>query len=451
MRSFSPIKKVLEEIICSGNLGALKADDGDPKSLPIPPDLHQHISKMGLVDYTDSETSDTEPTPGPPPAPKATSKNSSKPTFQKVVDRSNPHKIRVSLPNVSKEEVQLDADADERATKRVRTGGGAFSGFNSFLPAPKRASQSANGGPQDVQGRKRGLGSGVNLKTGATPGFSREPEPEPDILRVEADSDQQTVKEDLGPQAEVAKRSGQEEGSGIIGLEKPKQSIVPIGTPMMFKPLSVARKPQNKKAPVLKGSSSTTTDATPATKPAKAVPTVSLFSMNEEHTEAHIPISSKGEYKPLVYDTAQVRADSPEPEPLTDPQVNEDANLPSFSTHDITLAHGTSPQSLDSIASDLNLSASAKRQLLGRHRNSKTADSSAINIVNFNTDEEYAANEAIRAAGEQVQHNPVRAIAAGKHSLKQLVNAANNQKDALEEHFASGKRNKKEAGSKYGW
>ncbi|RMZ90737.1 hypothetical protein DV736_g2034, partial [Chaetothyriales sp. CBS 134916] len=55
------------------------------------------------------------------------------------------------------------------------------------------------------------------------------------------------------------------------------------------------------------------------------------------------------------------------------------------------------------------------------------------------------------AKGDQIQHNPVRAIAPGKHSLRQLVNAAQGQKDALEDSFAIGKQNKKEAGSKYGW
>jgi len=76
---------------------------------------------------------------------------------------------------------------------------------------------------------------------------------------------------------------------------------------------------------------------------------------------------------------------------------------------------------------------------------------SIVDVVNFNTDAEYAANELFRQSGEQVQHNPVRAIATGKHSLKQLVSAATGQKEALEESFASGKRNKREAGNKYGW
>ncbi len=401
---------------------------------------------MGLVEYSDSEGSDTEAAPAPPPVSKPSSSTSSKPAFQKVVDRSNPHKIRVNLPDVSREEEdQHEADGGERSAKRAKTGGGAFSGFNSFLPAPKRASQAVSGG----QGRGRGLGSGVNLKTGSTPGFSREPEP--GSSEVEANSDTKMMSGDVASQQDVADISGSHRSDGNTGPEKPKQEIPPIGTPMMFKPLSVARKPQKKKASLIAGSISSSDGAAHATKPAKTAPNVSLFSMSELHTDTRPLRSSNGDYKPLVYSAAQVQAKSHSPEPLTDPYEDEGITLPSSTTHDTTFAPNPDPQPLDSIASDLNLSASAKRQLLGRQRNSKNANSSAINIVNFNTDEEYAANEALRAAGEQVQHNPVRAIAPGKHSLKQLVSAASNQKDALEEHFASGKRNKKEAGSKYGW
>jgi hypothetical protein len=75
----------------------------------------------------------------------------------------------------------------------------------------------------------------------------------------------------------------------------------------------------------------------------------------------------------------------------------------------------------------------------------------AINLVNFNTDQEYAHNEELRASGETIQHNPLRTVQPGKHSLRQLVSAASTQKDALEESWAAGRRNKKEAGNKYGW
>jgi hypothetical protein len=76
---------------------------------------------------------------------------------------------------------------------------------------------------------------------------------------------------------------------------------------------------------------------------------------------------------------------------------------------------------------------------------------SATKIINFNTDEEYRHNEELRATGEQVVHNPVRSIAPGKHNLRQLMNAASSQKEALEESFAKGKNNRAEASSRYGW
>ncbi|UZP41298.1 hypothetical protein NXS19_009114 [Fusarium pseudograminearum] len=67
-------------------------------------------------------------------------------------------------------------------------------------------------------------------------------------------------------------------------------------------------------------------------------------------------------------------------------------------------------------------------------------------------DKEYRHNEEIRAAGEEQTHNPVRAIqGGGKHSLRQLVQNAQSQRDALEDSFAKGKSNRKEAAGKYGW
>ena len=100
---------------------------------------------MALVSYSDSEASDSEqetkvtqpsnksqaPTPANPP------KSSSGANF--VVDRSNPRKIRVALPDIKPENHTAD-DEDGPARKRVKIGGGgAFSGFNALLPPPKRA------------------------------------------------------------------------------------------------------------------------------------------------------------------------------------------------------------------------------------------------------------------------------------------------------------------------
>lgn len=156
--------------------------------------------------------------------------------------------------------------------------------------------------------------------------------------------------------------------------------------------------------------------------------------------------SGNSQYQPMLYNgMAEDNAESKQPyDGIPDDSTADKAGLTS------NKSSATPTQSLDSIAADLNLSASARRQLLGR--NHRDASKTSSSIMNFNTDEEYAANEALRASGEQApQHNPVRAIAPGKHSLKQLVNAASGQKEALEESFASGRRNKREAGGKYGW
>ena len=392
---------------------------------------------MALVDYSGSESSNEEEpkVTKPPPVPQKPKSTSQKPAFQKVVDSSEPHKIRISLPEPSRGSVH--GEEPERPAKRAKVGSGEMSGFNSLLPAPKRATAS-NAGSSLNGTKKGGLGAGINLRTGATPGFSREPEP----------SFQETENGDVGES--TLNVNGTNEGQNpkirvdaervAPRLEKQVEEPKGKGKLTMFKPLSVARKPQKKKAPSNSSIPPTTTHETQP-RESKPAPKVSLFSTGDTHGTPRDSLSHKGPYQPIAYQSKHLESEqeigdaNPENEP-------ENLDQPPYAD--------PSPQasdSLDTIASDLNLSASAKRQLLGRQKN----HSSAINIVNFNTDEEYKANEAARQAGEQVQHNPVRAIAPGKHSLKQLVNMGAMQADALEESFASGRRNRSEAGSKYGW
>ncbi|KAI4137210.1 MAG: hypothetical protein L6R39_007413 [Caloplaca ligustica] len=401
---------------------------------------------MGLVGYSDSEDSDVEEKPVTTEPPNAVLK-ASKPSFQKVVDRSDPHKIRVTLPEIVKQPDQAEQDGDEPPAKKARTGGG---GFNSFLPAPKRQA-AVNGAAGGAGLRRGGLGSGVNLKTGAAPGFSRE-------AMVAHSQD-----EGEGTETTDGKNSLQADGSRPENaspekatlfapseppsVEAPREEPKKEGNPMVFKPLSVARKPQKKKSTAPSGDAVPKPKANPPPVPPQAAPKISLFSAELPQDSDENGNTSSDTYTPIIYRANLPEPSSTEPPPSTNPYIAADEasfQLPPE-------ANATpGPQSLDTIASDLNLSASAKRQLFGRQK-PHASSSSAITIVNFNTDQEYAANELLRQAGEQVQHNPVRAIAPGKHSLKQLVNAASNQKDALEEQFASGRRNKKEAGSKYGW
>ena len=412
---------------------------------------------MALVDYSGSESDSNNEQKAAIPKPAKSKSTLNKPIFQKVVDRSNPHKVKVSLPDPERAATEEGNAESGPPAKQAKIGSGAMAGFNSMLPAPKRTAAPTGG--SGLGGMKRGgLGSGVSLKTGAAPAFSRESVPNVDEIfnGDEGGEGGPKVESSISNGAPSTMESRSDMPPLEVGVESKKKSN-------MFKPLSVAnKKAQKKKVPPANSlrTPDPTNEAGP--QPSKGGTKTSLFSTGDEPNEASSRgVASKGIYQPMVYHTEK---------PTTIPDTNpdsEESTLPpyydnpasSFPQDGLT---PNQPQSLDAIANDLNLSASAKRQLLGRHHNNnnnsnnnnnnKASQPSTIpNIVNFNTDEEYAANEMLRQAGETVQHNPVRGIAPGKHSLKQLVNAASNQKDALEEHFASGRRNKKEVGSKYGW
>jgi hypothetical protein len=422
------------------------------------------LSNMALVQYSDSEGSDTEDEqPQIPPAPvaKEPAATGTKPSqkFSSLVDRANPRKIRVALPEI-KPETQGDTgdDEDGPARKKPKTGAGGaglFSGFNSILPAPKRANQ-----PASTTGTSR---KSFSLKTGAAPGFSRLADAE---LRQE-----QALNEVADNSNDIPKPgslSGDSKGEGSLLKEA---NYKKQGNAMAFKPLSVARNGPKKKSAAfvaakaaaknagipkptdtttLKDSTSEKNVPDPANSGTPTLvqppkPKVSLFSFSSEDkdTSSEPTISYESIlYNPPGHDDAST--------------LQEDSASLAYHDQQATSYPAPSTQqnsSLDAIADDLNLSRAQRRQLMGRNPGVSMANS---RIVNFNTDTEYAANQEIlsKTTEEELasqQHNPVRSIAPGKHSLRQLVQAATSQKDALEDSFASGRRNKKEAGSRYGW
>ncbi|KAL5051432.1 mitotic checkpoint regulator, MAD2B-interacting-domain-containing protein [Aspergillus fruticulosus] len=421
---------------------------------------------MVLVAYSDSEASDPENENLIPsarisavkPAPSSSAPSASAPKITSIVDKSNPRKIRVALPDIKPETPGEGEDEDGPARKKPRIGGGggggggAFAGFNSLLPAPKR--------PNTMVEKKKLAGGGptrkvFSLKTGAAPGFDREADEEMrkdmafEMLGTGGDDGDETI-----PKAGSLRENEDTEPTNMV--KKKPEEVVLKGNPMMFKPLSVARagqktkkliippplpasKPQisaegeRKEADVQPEAETQKPAAPPAPKPK-----VSLFSLSASTEETAAPDTSTSAqastYEPLVYTTNE-DAPAAGPAPETEAVPTASAQPP------------PSAQTLDYIADDLNLSRSQRRQLFGR-----SADPSSSKILHFNTDAEYAANqEMAHKELAAVQHNPVRAIAPGKHTLQQLVNAASTQKEALEESFASGKRNKKEAGARYGW
>ncbi|KAL4793276.1 mitotic checkpoint regulator, MAD2B-interacting-domain-containing protein [Aspergillus venezuelensis] len=416
---------------------------------------------MVLVAYSDSEASDSEhenesPAPAPAaPKPSTTAITSS--TSKTIVDKSNPRKIRVALPDIKPEPSQKGEDGPARKKPRIDGGGGAFAGFNSFLPAPKRPNATV---ASEKEGEKKSLGGGAarkvfSLKTGAAPGFDRAADEEMrrdmafDNLGGGDDDDETIPKAGSLRDQEYDGPTG---GEDKVEMKKPEE-VVLKGNPMMFKPLSVARTGQKKKRtmPIIppplpqsekkveeKDKATIVQPAAQAQKPAAPPPKakVSLFSLSSKETTApEASVSAYAStYEPLVYTNDTAPAAGP---------ATEEASVPAASTQ----PEPPSAQTLDYIADDLNLSKSQRRQLFGRN-----ADPFNSRILHFNTDKEYIANQEM-AHQEQAatQHNPVRAIAPGKHTLQQLVNAASTQKEALEESFATGKRNKKEAGARYGW
>jgi hypothetical protein len=360
----------------------------------------QHLLDMALVGYSDSEGSDSE-SPNVAPVPVTAKPAAKKGNFQKLVDPSAPRKIKVDLPTV-----QPEVEADAPPTKKPRTTG-KFGGFNSFLPAPKRPAEAA----------KKGLGSGVNLKTGAEPAFSRE--------RVEPD-----------PQAfpfTPASEDTQKAGDGLDSIpsqeEAPKE-VKPMGNAMKFKPLSVARKKAPKRKLPSDAALPVSSPVAQAPTPPAPKPKISLFSVTsaEETLSSAVPTT---DYQPL----------------LAEPQTNTTEDTASSTTTTVLPPVQADPNSLAAIADDLGLSAGERRRLFGRNKDA----TSLANVSHLNMEEEYANNEQIRLQGQAVEHRAVKAVAPGKHSLQQLVNTATTQKDALEDAWAQGRRNKAEAGSHYGF
>jgi hypothetical protein len=404
---------------------------------------------MGLVDYSESDSSGDETTPV---APKKASQQQqqlpgAKKPFQKVVDRSNPGKIVVNLPSSATS--NDSSHTEEPPAKRARIGGGgggAFSGFNSFLPAPKNANNKGSSGA--ISKPK----PGVSLKTSAGPGFSRDGDGDEARRGSSSDDPPKPPSGGLGLNLPPPKRPAE---PSIPEGQKAAEDVKLVGKPLMFKPLSVARNPNKKKNKTPKpaaapnqGPTATTTTATTTTATNAAHPPppkkTSLFSMYaEEHSEPWSRAAAPSEtYEPL-FETA----------PSADGNTFDDYDYSNASHqqagHFAPSTGGGNSDSVDNVAADLNLSAAERRELFGRDGPGALQ---ASKVINFNMDTEYRHNEELRASGQEQAHNPVRAIqGGGKHSLRQLVQNVRSQKDALEDSFAKGRSNRKEASSRYGW
>ena len=250
------------------------------------------ISTMPLVSYSDSEDSDPEAKLAVQPIAKSIT-GPSKPAFQKVVDRSNPHKITVHLPEASKGLSERLDTGQEPPSKRARLGAGSFGDFNSLLPAPKRTTTNITGNGSSSRG--------VGLKTGAAPGFSRDTQVAADAgifakegLRVE-DADSSAGGQ--GP-----KPSHEED---IVPQKEEKSDSPKKGGRAMFKPLSVARKPKKKKPDRAEDAAIARSMGAASTDEVARVTKASLFSIDSESGTKVDRHGLEGEYRPMIHGSIQ--------------------------------------------------------------------------------------------------------------------------------------------------
>ena len=401
---------------------------------------------MGLVSYSDSEDSSDETAPSQ--ADTSAKEPSEKPSFQKVVQTSDSNKIKVPLPATVRDgsiKYEAEQDAGERPAKRAKTGG-AFSGFGSLLPAPKNTPPVNNGSSNGsilAQSRGTGVSKKINLKTGPAPAFSRLTSASMGVEDEQVAPATQTLLENTKPPPHATVEDDQDDVDSP-GSKEPKL----VGKPMMFKPLSVSRKPTKKKPPNSNPNTSmkpsnaqdvatTTLIEVKIAPQARAKEKLALFSVGVEETSAEEVIAS--EYQPVLVEDGD-NAESPE-------QQNSDIIENPLETSAQNLKPPAATQDLSALANKLGLNASERRQLFGR-----TGEPTNAQVAQFSLAQEYKHNQELRENEETTPaHNPVKSIAPGKHSLQQLVNAAQSNKDALDESFARGRSNKKAAGSKYGW
>ncbi|KAL2124289.1 hypothetical protein VTJ04DRAFT_654 [Mycothermus thermophilus] len=415
---------------------------------------------MGLVDYSDSESDSETVQPPQPPQPAPVSAAPAKKPFQKLLDRSSgTAKIVVNLgPSSSADD---DSATNEPPAKRVKTSGTSrFSNLGSFLPPPKKSGAAAPAA--SVKKETSAPAPGVHLRTGAAPAFVRDK----DYGGGDDDDDEKS-----GVDGNAASAPS---GPSIPEGQKPEEEVKLVGKPLMFKPLSVARKKapiKNKKpgpagtpsAP--NGSAATpqagTASPQPATTAAPEPPPpkkkISLFSAGDDDEQPSPASNSKPSVTSSVTDYDPYLSSAPQPTSTTyDYTYDQDETAvtsayPTYQQQPQQPPQQAQQQQNDLAALTAGLSRAAQRELFGRAAaGNPAAAATNARVVRFDMEQEYAHNEALRASGVQA-YNPVRAIAPGKHSLRQVVQVAQSNREALEESYARQRAAKGEAMGRYGW
>ena len=352
---------------------------------------------MALVDYSDSDSEPNQNTPAQPSAPPLAS------LPQANFRKTNSGKITVHLPahspTTEQDGHQDDNTATSRLAKRARTtGNGAFGGFNSLLPPPKRPSGA-------VTSRSGGL------KTSGEAVFHRRPE--------------QSVPGTDNGSAEVL-------GNPVdIQMEKEagESKVELVGSTTRFMPLSVSRNRGKKKtgASNFLGQRDRKTSGGQGTEGVRGTTAERLGGTGGDSKAAQ----SSTAKKPLF----SFHQEAPDPMPAVDlssPPGVLTAAPPS------PPAPAPNPAQQPQELSDLQLSPTSLRRFLGRKH------TTLPHMTHIDMSAEYDANERMRqsAGGDAApdHHRAVRSVAPGKHSLQQLVDNARSQREGLEEKWAEGRR-----------
>lgn len=335
-----------------------------------------------LVDYSDSDQSGDE-TPAPAQADQAKEEQkqppaASKSTVPKLVDGTNPAKITV---NISAPAAKHAIEPEAPPAKKQKTsggGGGIFANMKNALPAPKKT------GNLPV---KRGLGSGVSLKTGADRAFSKE--------RVTVESTAPAEESRANGTADTTKHEEKESTERKADDNMPawkKPDYNPWNNVPLFKPQAVLQAEAKKKkkvaakapaAAAAAGSAPATSSLAISASETTSKPNVAFnLGLTPQFEPDNKPPPAKAGYEPMFHKPA-------EPQGTTDRAAQ---NLPSAPAHP---SKPPDPHGLDS----LNLSASDRRVLFGR----KGKVPEGIDFKTFNVDEQYAANQEFARSGEAVQ------------------------------------------------
>ncbi|KAF8654076.1 hypothetical protein AX16_003609 [Volvariella volvacea WC 439] len=386
---------------------------------------------LGLDDYgsgseTETETTSQTPKPGPAkPVPSATTSKTKRP----------PKKITIALPSLPLPSGEggesYEDDVDRPAAKKQRLENGAGrSSLLSMLPAPKKASTVLSA-PQRV------LGGGARPSLVFNSTTSIQPEEEPSVSGQ--------IEEGASPKSDVASKpapglfvpTSVSRGRANISLEegpKPTPPKPPIATTQVSKSdpavdffsLSTSSKIANAK---LAAPSNATISSAPSVSISSA-PDVPTFTPPEPTpTDPYpgyyqLPSGAWAAYEPEYYGKFMKKW-----------QDEYNAHVRALEKGQVKGFEGWDRGPVEKVDAAEKMER-AKRDIKEREERKALTQSSGS-----------------APAKPRMTMNPSKlsGIARSRHQLSTLLNEAYTNREALEEKIAEGRRNRKEAGNKYGF